>query len=101
MFKGDNNNFVDFEHPARSQLVGSLWLHIPGAGARLESLRSPELVGILIGVATLLFSGAAFTTRRRRRRRRRAAANATSQPPSSIARHALRRARSPAFSRSA
>jgi len=82
VFKGDNNNFVDFEHPARNQLIGSLWLHIPGAGARLESLRSPELVGILIGVATILFSGAAFTTRRRRRRRRRAAANETSQPPS-------------------
>jgi signal peptidase I len=74
VFKGDNNDFVDFEHPARSQLIGALWLGIPGAGARLESLRSPALVGVLIGVATLLLSGAAFTTRRRRRRRRRAAA---------------------------
>ena len=41
VFKGDNNNFVDFEHPARSQLIGALWLHVPGVGARLESLRSP------------------------------------------------------------
>ncbi|HXN38989.1 MAG TPA: signal peptidase I [Solirubrobacteraceae bacterium] len=81
VFKGDNNNFVDFEHPARSQLIGSLWLHIPGAGSRLQSLGSPQLVGILIGVATLLFCGAAFTTRRRRRRRRRAGAE-TNQPPS-------------------
>jgi signal peptidase I len=81
VFKGDNNNFVDFERPARSQLIGSLWLHIPGAGSRLQSLGSPQLVGILIGVATLLFCGAAFTTRRRRRRRRRAGAE-TDQPPS-------------------
>src|SRR5471032_1174457 len=29
LFKGDNNNFVDIDHPARSQLVGALWLHIP------------------------------------------------------------------------
>jgi signal peptidase I len=79
VFKGDNNNFVDFERPARSQLIGSLWLHIPGAGSRLQSLGSPQLVGILIGVATLLFCGAAFTTKRRRRRRRQAGAD---QPPS-------------------
>ncbi|HEY7951412.1 MAG TPA: signal peptidase I, partial [Solirubrobacteraceae bacterium] len=45
VFKGDNNNFVDFEHPARSQLIGALWLHIPGMGARLQSLRSPALIG--------------------------------------------------------
>jgi signal peptidase I len=81
VFKGDNNNFVDFEHPARSQLIGSLWLHIPGAGARLQSLGSPQLVGVLIGVATLLLCGTAFTTRRRRRRRRRAGAE-TNQPAS-------------------
>jgi signal peptidase I len=76
VFKGDNNNFLDFEHPTGSQLIGALWLHIPGVGSRLESLRSPELVGILIAVATLLLSGAAFTKRRARRRRRRAAAAA-------------------------
>ena len=34
IFKGDNNNFVDFEHPEASQLIGALWLHVPGAGAR-------------------------------------------------------------------
>ena len=32
VFKGDNNNFVDFEHPAASQLIGALWLHIPRRG---------------------------------------------------------------------
>jgi signal peptidase I len=82
VFKGDNNNFVDFEHPARSQLIGALWLHIAGAGSRLESLRSPQLVGILIGIATLLFCGAAFTSQRRRRRNRRS--GGTDQPPSRL-----------------
>jgi signal peptidase I len=77
VFKGDNNNFLDFEHPTRSQLIGSLWLHVPGAGASLHSLRSPALIGILMAVGTLFFAGAAFT---RRRRRRRAAARDQPRP---------------------
>ncbi len=36
IFKGDNNNFVDFEHPARSQLIGALSLHLAGVGSRLR-----------------------------------------------------------------
>ena len=70
IFKGDNNNFLDFEHPAQSQLIGALWLHLPGVGSRLESLHSPTLIGCMFALATLLFAGAAFTDRRRRRRRR-------------------------------
>jgi signal peptidase I len=73
IFKGDNNDFVDFEHPAASQLIGALWLHIPGAGATLQSIRSPALVGILVGGGLLLFMGGAFMRRRRLRRRQRRA----------------------------
>src|SRR3954471_12430061 len=32
VFRGDNNDFRDPEHPTRSQLVGKLWLHLPGGG---------------------------------------------------------------------
>jgi signal peptidase I len=73
VFKGDNNNFVDFEHPAQSQLIGALWVHLPGAGSTLESVRSPALIGILIAVAVLLFAGTVFTRQQRRRRRARRA----------------------------
>ena len=73
IFKGDNNDFIDFEHPAASQLIGALWLHIPGAGATLQSIRSPALVGLLVGAGLLLFLGGAFVRRRRLRRRRRRA----------------------------
>jgi signal peptidase I len=69
IFKGDNNNFTDPERPSASQLVGSLWLHIPGAGADLQSIRSPALIGLLVAVGVLLLTGAAFTRRRRLRRR--------------------------------
>jgi signal peptidase I len=77
LFKGDNNDFVDPDHPARSQLIGALWLHVAAAGKILESLRSPLAVGALVGLATLLFCGGAFTRTRRRRRR----SNADLPPP--------------------
>jgi signal peptidase I len=71
VFKGDNNNFVDPEHPKASQLVGALWLHIPGAGATLLSLRSPLLVGALIAVGLLILTGSVYASRRRLRGRER------------------------------
>ncbi len=73
VFKGDNNNFVDYEHPLRSQLIGALWIHIPGAGARLDSLRSPALTGALFSIGVLLLTGTWFTRRRRLRGRERRA----------------------------
>jgi signal peptidase I len=81
LFKGDHNNFVDFEHPAASQLIGALWLHIPGVGADLQSIRSPALIGALVAVGVLLLTGAAFARRRRLRRRERRGGEGA-QPPS-------------------
>ena len=81
VFKGDHNNFVDFEHPAASQLIGALWLHVPGVGADLQSIRSPALVGVLFAAGVLLLTGAAFK-RRRRRGRREVRAGGSAQPPS-------------------
>jgi signal peptidase I len=71
VFKGDNNNFIDPEHPKASQLVGALWLHIPGAGATLLSIRSPLLVAALIAVGLLILTGSVYARRRRLRRRER------------------------------
>ena len=71
VFKGDNNNFTDFEHPTRSQLIGALWIHLPGAGRTLDSIRSPALIAVLFAFGTLMAGGASFATRRRRRRRER------------------------------
>jgi len=81
VFKGDNNNFVDFEHPAASQLIGALWLHLPGWGTRLKSLSSPALVGALVAFAVLLLTGVSFARERRRRGRERRAAEGTAYPP--------------------
>jgi signal peptidase I len=79
IFKGDNNDFIDFEHPAASQLIGGLWFHVAGAGATLQSIRSPALVGILMGGGLLLLMGGAFVRRRRLRRRQRRAGQSPEQ----------------------
>ena len=41
-FKGDNNNFLDPDHPTRSQLVGKLWLHLPRGGVVLNGCTRPS-----------------------------------------------------------
>jgi signal peptidase I len=70
-FKGDNNSWVDAEHPFRSQLVGALWVHLPGFGKRLGPLRRPGSVVLAATFGLLLFASSIFTDNRRRRRRRR------------------------------
>jgi signal peptidase I len=85
VFKGDNNNFIDPERPRASQLIGALWIHIAGGGARLQSLSSPLRAGLLIALGMLLLTGGVFARRQRRRRRdRRAAGVATTRAPRSL-----------------
>jgi signal peptidase I len=73
LFKGDNNNFIDPEHPRASQLIGALWIHIHGGGTFLQSFSSPARAGLLIALGMLLLTGSVFARRHRRRRRERRA----------------------------
>ena len=50
-FKGDNNGFLDPEHPTRASLVGREWVVVPSAGKVVSTLHVPWVVGAL---ATLL-----------------------------------------------
>lgn len=71
IFKGDNNSWRDPEQVSRVQLIGSLWVAVPGLGGKLQSFHSPATMAIMAGLATLLlFSGAGARAHRRRRRRR-------------------------------
>lgn len=78
-FKGDNNHFLDPEHPTRSQLVGTLWLHLPRAGVMLEWLHTPVVDGVIFGLLGLfLLYGFGENEQRRRRRRRQQASGSRS-----------------------
>jgi signal peptidase I len=80
VFKGDNNNFRDPEHPTRSQLVGRLWLQLPGVGAKLAWLGTQRIIGVLAALAALLLTGGAASVSRRRKRRRRTHEGQTTRP---------------------
>jgi signal peptidase I len=69
VFKGDNNNFLDSYHPTRSQLIGTLWLQVPGGGRPVSWLHKPVDAAIAVGLVALLLLGGGGVEARRRRRR--------------------------------
>lgn len=49
VFKGDNNNFLDQEHPTSDRLIGRLWFRVPKGGRALAWLQQPISLAALIG----------------------------------------------------
>jgi hypothetical protein len=74
VFKGDNNHFLDPIDPARAELLGKLWLHVPRGGVWLNRLHSPAGVAILIAlIGTFTLFGVSEQQRRHRQRQRKGA----------------------------
>jgi signal peptidase I len=68
--KGDNNDFVDPDHPARADVVGKLAFRVAHGGVILKWLHSPLMAALLSGgLGVMLFVGAKQRRRRRDRRR--------------------------------
>lgn len=82
VLKGDNNTWRDADRPSREDVIGKLWIRVPGGGAVLEWARTPLNAAILAGGSALLLTGGVLGTRRRRRRRRH---DATQRAPSRTA----------------
>lgn len=66
-FKGDNNSWLDPEHPTRDQLVGRLALRVPRGGVWLKRAAGPP--GLAASTFALLAAGGGAVTAVRRRRR--------------------------------
>jgi len=66
-FKGDNNSWLDPEHPPTSELVGKLAVRVPQGGVWLQRITSPPALGLI--AFGLLASGGTTVQMRRRRRR--------------------------------
>ncbi len=45
--QGDNNSFLDEDHPTADEVMGSLWFRIPQGGKALAALRSPAVLGVV------------------------------------------------------
>jgi signal peptidase I len=55
--KGDANSWTDSVHPARSEILGELWVRAPGLGGVVLWLRSPgglALLGLIIASALVV-----------------------------------------------
>ena len=82
---GDNNPFLDSEHPTEAQLVGTLWFHVPNVGLVTEWVREPGHAALIVGFATLLALGGGVgvgaATRKRRPARARSAPDVGSLDP--------------------
>jgi signal peptidase I len=65
--KGDANDFVDGVHPTREEVVGELWLVVPGAGSFVSWLQRPlnALAFVLLAVFIALLGGREATRRTR------------------------------------
>ena len=64
--QGDNNSFLDEEHPTADQVMGSLWFRVPQGGKALAALTSPTV----LGVVSLAIGGVMWVLRRPGRRDR-------------------------------
>jgi signal peptidase I len=69
LMKGDNNNFVDEYHPAPSDVVGRLWVHVPKVGHLINSSRNRETSVVVAAAAMAGVIGVPVERERRRRRK--------------------------------
>ncbi len=84
VLKGDNNDYLDSAQPTADQVVGALWVTVPGAGRITTWLREPLHAALLVGIATLLAlggGGAAAASAISGRRRSRPARPESPRPP--------------------
>jgi signal peptidase I len=82
VIQGDNNDWLDEDHPSQDKVLGKLFLRIPQGGKLLAALSSPAGVGV-VGALAFVLTGVARRPRSRhaaRRARRRPALRAPAFP---------------------
>ena len=65
-FKGDNNSWLDPDHPTQADVLGSLQFQVPQGGRYLTILHSTPGFAIAGGLLALLLLGGSTRARRRR-----------------------------------
>lgn len=69
ILKGDNNGYLDPEHPQSDDILGALWIRVPVAGSVMSWFRQPAIAAIVVGAG--MFLVVAFANGRRRGSHRR------------------------------
>jgi signal peptidase I len=61
VLKGDNNSWIDSYHPNHDEIVGKLWLYIPGMGKVIEWTRIPINMAIITAAMGGILMASTFT----------------------------------------
>jgi signal peptidase I len=70
-FKGDNNSWIDPDHPTAGAIFGKEWIHIPRGGIWLNRIANPVNLAALVFLLLIASSAAEAKNGRRSHRRRR------------------------------
>ncbi|MCB9110645.1 MAG: signal peptidase I [Anaerolineales bacterium] len=54
IMQGDHNSWLDSYHPARNEIVGKLWVHIPKLGRVIKWARTPINTAVIVGLFGVL-----------------------------------------------
>lgn len=82
--QGDNNNYIDEYQPRQEEVVGEMWIHIPGLGKWLDRARQPLPMMLMAALAGFLIVAPRRAVRQLRQRAHRPPAQRRperSQPP--------------------
>lgn len=71
VIQGDNKEAPDMWRPTADQILGKMWLHVPGAGRYVLALRQPLVFALVIGAIAALFLLPLPRRESRRKRRKR------------------------------
>jgi signal peptidase I len=83
VLKGDNNSFLDPEHPRDEDILGALWIRVPVAGSVMGWFRQPLNAAMVAGAAVFLTVAFAEGRRRGSTRQRHRHAASRDRPTSS------------------
>jgi len=62
ILKGDNNSWIDSYHPGGNEIVGKLWIYIPGMGKIIEWTRIPINLAIITAAMGGVLMASTFTS---------------------------------------
>ncbi|MCW2699250.1 MAG: signal peptidase [Blastococcus sp.] len=65
--QGDNNEWLDRDHPSQNEILGRLLLRLPQGGKALDAIRSPGTLALIAAAPLTLFGAVRGSTSRRAR----------------------------------
>ena len=67
--QGDNNSWTDDYQPAKDEIIGKLWLHIPKGGSVIQNIRNPYIMAGVAGVLGLFLAMGVIRNKSKGRKR--------------------------------